>query len=375
MYAERIDRLAESPVREILKVIDRPGMISFAGGLPARECFPELDCSGLRQDHLQYGSSEGDLNLREQIAASLQARRLSVDADRVLILSGSQQGIDLVAKLFVDKGTRVAIELPTYVAALQAFDLYGAEYIGYQPQQVDIKDAKLTYTIPTFQNPTGYCYSRDERQALALACDTSGSVLFEDDPYRDLVYSDCDRTPVCSFVESAPWIYQSSFSKVYAPGLRIGYLACSEALYPYLVRLKQAADLHSCRISQQLVLKLLQIGDERLRDLTEFYRHRRGAFHESLQLEFGEIADWAVPAGGLFYWLTLNPEYKVDTRSLLPSAIEEGVAFMPGHSFYPTGIDAAPAIRLNFSHSTPSQARFGLGKLAKLILKSVENQG
>jgi len=256
MFADRINNLTESPVREILKLTEQPSLVSFAGGLPAPECFPLLNFSEIDRSCLQYGASEGERELRQQVAATLSARGLHTTDDRVLILSGSQQGIDLVAKLLIDKGTKVAVESPTYLAALQAFDLFGASYVAYTPAHPDLKDASLTYAISTFQNPTGHCYSIEQRRALAQACDDNGGVLFEDDPYRDLVYGECDRKPVCSYVKKAAWIYQSSFSKTIAPGLRLGYLTCSESLFPYLVKLKQAADLHSCRVSQYLVSEL-----------------------------------------------------------------------------------------------------------------------
>jgi len=304
MFAARIDNLVESPVREILKLIDRPGMISFAGGLPATECFPEFDYSQLQPEHLQYGPSEGERALRLQVAESLCERGLKTSADRVLILSGSQQGIDLVAKLFIEPDVRVAVETPTYLAALQTFDLFGATYSGFNINDPVVANTRLTYAIPTFQNPTGHCYSLAQREVLADACTRAGSVLFEDDPYRELAYGECDRTPVCSYLNNTPWVYQSSFSKIYAPGLRLGYLTCSESLFPSLVRLKQAADLHSCRISQHLILSLLQNGKDE-RDLTGFYRKRRDNFQKVLCEKFSHLADWELPSGGLFFWLKL----------------------------------------------------------------------
>ena len=370
MFAGRIENLVESPVREILKLIDRPGMISFAGGLPATECFPEFDYACLQIGHLQYGPSEGEHALRMQVAESLCERGLETSADRVLILSGSQQGIDLVAKLLIEPGVRVAVETPTYLAALQAFDLFGAQYTGFDVDDPVVTDTCLTYTIPTFQNPTGHCYSPVQRAALADACSSAGSVLFEDDPYRELAYDKCDRTPVCSYLQNSPWIYQSSFSKTYAPGLRLGYLTCSESLYAPLVRLKQAADLHSCRISQHLILSLLQ-SDKDNRDLTGFYLERRDNFQAALKKEFSHLADWEVPSGGLFFWLKLKPRFAIDAWHLLEQSIVENVAFMPGEAFYPAGVKAPPALRLNFSHATAAQAANGLAKLAKIIEASV----
>jgi len=370
MVAARMNSLVESPVREILKVIDTPGMVSFAGGLPAIDCFPQLNVSCIEPAHMQYGPSEGDRELREFVASSLQARGLPTGADRVLILSGSQQGIDLVAKLMIDRGTAVAVESPTYVAALQAFDLFGASYIPFDPLTPEIHQAKLAYTVPTFQNPTGHCYSESQRRALAHACDQQGCVLFEDDPYRELVYDDCDRTPVCSYLTDTDWIYQSSFSKVFAPGLRLGYLTCSESLFPHLVRLKQAADLHSCRISQHLILDLLRDTGDVRHELVEFYRERRDHFQRCLIGEFSDLADWQIPAGGMFFWLKLKPRYAVDTSKLLQQSIEQGVAFMPGEAFYPRGVKATPALRLNFSHTPPDAVQPALHKLKQILLSA-----
>ncbi len=369
MYAGRINNLVESPVREILKVIDQPGMISFAGGLPAKECFPKLDYTALDSSHLQYGASEGDWNLREQVADLLRARGLNVTAAQVLILSGSQQGIDLVAKLFIEPGVKVAVEVPTYLAALQAFDLLGAQYCAYTGKRSDMSGTRLTYVVPTFQNPTGICYSQAQRKQLASDCDATGSVLFEDDPYRDLMYNECDRTPVCSYIKQSEWVYQSSFSKCCAPGLRLGYLVCSEALLPYLVRLKQAADLHSCRLSQQLVFNWLDAKQQSA--LAAFYRQRRDQFQQVLVQEFSDLADWQLPDGGLFFWLQLKQQYSVDTRLLLNEAIANGVAFMPGEAFYPTGFTPGSAIRLNFSHASAASARQGLRTLAGIFSRAV----
>lgn len=372
MFADRIGNLVESPVREILKIIDRPGMVSFAGGLPAAECFPAFDYASIESRHLQYGPSEGEGCLREQVAKSLCERGLEVTADQVLILSGSQQGIDLVAKLFIEPGVKVAVEVPTYLAALQAFDLFGAEYLGYNVEDPHVESARLTYAIPTFQNPTGHCYSTEQRKALAAACDDSGSVLFEDDPYRDLVYGECDRTPICSYISKVDWVYQGSFSKAYAPGLRLGYMVCSKALFPLMVRLKQAADLHSCRLSQQLISTLLNTEDDR--DLIGFYKKRRDHFQEELQRKFTELAEWQQPVGGLFFWLKLKPGYAVDTRLLLKQAIAEGVAFMPGEAFYPAGVQPESALRLNFSHATPEMASKGLSLLARIIVTAAKSR-
>ena len=371
-FSARARDLHPSPIREILAVVERPGMISFAGGLPAPETFPQFSLDAMPQGMLQYGASEGEWALRQRVAQDLQARGLHCAPEQVLILSGSQQGIDLVAKLFIDPGTPVAVESPTYLAALQVFRFFGARFVAYDADALDAdmlrrEQPAFAYAIPTFQNPSGRCLTGAERDALADVCDAAQVPLFEDDPYRDLVYDPCERTPVCARLKRAPWIYQGSFSKSLAPGLRLGYLAASPELVPLLVRLKQAADLHSNRVSQWLVLQ--QLNDpacgERMAQLAARYRQRRDAFEAALRRHFAGIATWHTPPGGLFHWLTLNR--RIDTRLLLPQAIEAGVAFMPGEPFFPLPVAACGQLRLNFSHATEEQADRGLGILAELI--------
>jgi DNA-binding transcriptional MocR family regulator len=371
-FSTRVHDLHSSPIREILSVIDRPGMVSFAGGLPSVDSFPQFSLQDMPVDTLQYGPSEGEWALREQIAQELATQGLSCTPEQVLVLSGSQQGIDLVAKLFIDQGTPVAVESPTYLAALQVFRFFGARFAPYDAEAVNAQQwlqekPAFAYAIPTFQNPTGRCLSVDARDALASACDEANVPLFEDDPYRDLVYDDCDRSPLCARLRKASWIYQGSFSKSLAPGLRLGYLVASPDFLPYLTRLKQAADLHSNRMSQWLVLQQLRAPQrhERLRALAQTYRQRRDAFDAALKRHLGALASWQLPAGGLFFWLTLNQ--KLDTRLLLAEAIEADVAFMPGEPFMPIETQGTGQIRLNFSHASEAQAERGLATLANLI--------
>jgi 2-aminoadipate transaminase len=371
-FSNRTRDLHASPIREILSVVDRPGMISFAGGLPAVDSFPQFSLDAMSQPMLQYGPSEGEWELRQRVAEDLQARGLRCGAEQVLILSGSQQGIDLVAKLFIDPGTPVAVESPTYLAALQVFRFFGARFLAFDADALDTQTWQrekpaFAYAIPTFQNPSGRCLDVYQRDALAAACDEALIPLFEDDPYRDLVYDPCERTPVCARIERAPWIYQGSFSKSLAPGLRLGYLAASPELLPFLTRLKQAADLHSNRVSQWLVLQQLNdpLYEQRLVELAARYHQRRDAFEAALRRHFGDLASWKMPPGGLFFWLTLNRH--LDTRLLLPKAIEEGVAFMPGEPFMPVMVESCGQLRLNFSHASEEQADIGLAKLAALV--------
>lgn len=374
--ATRIQGLESSPIRNILKAIDKPGMISLAGGLPDTHCFPDLHLDVDKQ-LMQYGASEGEENLRQWIASDLTSRGIVTDASGVIILSGSQQGIDLVAKLLIEPGTPVAVESPTYLAALQVFKLFGAQLLDYDSSQLRQSDKSFTptllYTIPTFQNPTGKVYDTAMRQQIARQCDAKGTVLFEDDPYRELSYETCERTPICAMVNSAPWIYQSSFSKTLCPGLRLGYLACSASLYPYLLQLKQAADLHSNRIAQAAVYSLLNSPDyqARLSGLCELYKNKRDHFDSLLNHYFSDIAQWDVPQGGLFFWLRLNTEQPVDTRAWLPDALAANIAFMPGESFFSDGHHGSSTIRLNFTHANIEDIERGIACLAAIIRKKL----
>ena len=368
--SRRTGDLHASPVREMLSVAQRPGMISFAGGLPSPETFAGLELPPPPRELLQYGPTEGEPDLRARIAEELSALGVDTAPDRVLILSGSQQGIDLAAKLVVDPGAVVAVESPAYLAALQVFRFFGAAF-----QVLDRSDPgagwpgappALAYVTPTFQNPTGQCWSAAERQALAQACDAQDVILFEDDPYRDLAYEPCERRPVCTWVKQASWIYQGSFSKTVAPGLRLGFLTASEDLFPYLVRLKQAADLHTNRLSQWMVLQYLNDPDRaaRLARVADLYRNKRDVFDQALTRHLGGVASWTVPPGGLFFWVTL--EGGADPEALLKKALEQGVLFTPGSHFLAEG-GASPALRLNFSLADPEAAERGLKVLGDLL--------
>jgi len=386
-YSQRHENLRTSPIRDIMHAINVPGMVSLAGGLPSPDSFPALTSLTVEASQLQYGASEGEQLLREYLAESLNQRGIPTHPEQVLILTGSQQGIDLAAKLFVDPDTVVAIESPTYLAALQTFNYFGARYLEFVPgqncywpsQTNQTEHPSLVYAVPNFQNPTGHVYSMEERQGLAAACDQTRSVLFEDDPYRDIVFEPCDRTPICSLLKRSSWIYQSSLSKTLAPGLRLGYMTSSPDLFPKLVQLKQAADLHSCRVAQQLALALLNSdnANERLQQNLQNYTHRKSYFNDLLNRIFGDLANWETPKGGLFFWLKLNTPYRLDTRKLLPTALQRHIAFMPGEYFYPVlqsqvsnrsadhpGIGT---LRLNFSHASEHDAAIALEKLAELI--------
>lgn len=371
--AARLNRLVSSPVRDLLALTERSSVVSFAGGLPAADSFPDVSGLTTPASALQYGPSEGDWPLRERVAEMVTARGLDCDASQVVILSGSQQGIDLVAKLAVEEGTRVAVESPTYLAALQVFSLFGACYlpfaVGSAPPPADV-----VYVNPTFHNPTGRCYSAIERAAVRDAAARHGSLLFEDDPYHDLCFESVDRQPLVSGYEGS-WVYQGSFSKSLAPGLRLGFLVASTDSVPLLVQLKQAADLHSNRVSQHWILSLLDADDSQTRmcDLNALYKARRDHFQANLEEHFTDLASWDVPSGGLFFWLTLDVQ-GVDMNVLMERALGAGVAFMPGSHFHAREDSAKGenCLRLNFSNASPDQASWGLSTLAGIVRSMVQ---
>ena len=379
MFAQRIQYLTSSIIREILAAAQKPGVISFAGGLPAAASFPDVDWSTLPESFKQYGMSEGEPELREAIAAEARAKGLKCEASQVLVLSGSQQGLDLVAKLFVDPDSSILVESPTYLAALQTFHLFQAQCQGVSltddgldlavmERQIRDHQPRMAYLIPSFQNPSGTCYSVKARQDVAAMLDQYGLPLIEDEPYCELDYDGVPKPPISSLLQRAPWVFQGSFSKILMPGLRIGYLIAHPSLMPYLVRLKQAADLHTNRPGQWLALEYMRSADkqQRLARLQAFYRERRDAFAAALQSEFADLADWQVPSGGLFFWLKLKKPR--DTRPLLQPALAAGVAFMPGEAFFAEAEPPVGYLRLNFSHTEPELMVEGLRRLRKVLL-------
>lgn len=385
-FSERVARLKSSLIREILAAAQRPEVMSFAGGLPAEPMLPKVDWSEMPTSIGQYGMSEGEPALREAIAAEARALGVPCEASQVLIVSGSQQTLDLASKLFIDPGTEILVEAPTYLAALQSFQLFGANCLAV-PQEADgpeldalrtrLQQSKpaFAYLIPTFQNPSAVRYSEAKRDAVAALLDEFSVTLIEDEPYRELVFDAGSATPIVSRLQRASWIYTGTVSKTLLPGLRVGYLIATQDLFPHLLRLKQSADLHTNRIGQWQALQWL--GSEQYRhhlgELRAFYRQRRDAMQAVLEEHFGDLADWQVPQGGLFFWLTLKRP--LDTRTLLAPALAQDVAFMPGEPFFVDPEQNPGYLRLNFSHVEPARLNEGLKRLAGVVRAAYAAQG
>ena len=382
--AARAAKMNPSVIREILKVTEKPGIISLAGGLPSPKTFPvdafaRAAATVLAEDGpaaLQYAASEGLPALREAVAQWLP---WDVDPAQVLITTGSQQGLDLVAKVLVDEGSRVLVETPTYLGALQAFTPMEPTIVSVASDDEgplvddfaataghDSGRARFMYLLPNFQNPTGRTMSEARRAALVAKADELGVPLVEDNPYGDLWF---DQPPPAPLTARNPegCIYLGSFSKVLAPGLRLGYVVAPQAIYPKLLQAKQAADLHSPSFNQRLVAEVLKDGflERHVPTIRALYKRQRDAMHAALERELASLGvTWSRPDGGMFLWARL-PE-GMNAIELLPEAVERNVAFVPGAAFYAEAPDAR-TLRLSFVTASPAQIDAGIKALADTV--------
>ena len=379
--AARLRGVASSPVREILALTERPGVISFAGGLPAPELF---DAPGLREAFaaalsdgragrsLQYSTTEGDPELRAAIAARLTARGLPTGAEQLLVTSGSQQALTLAAAVLIEPGDRVLVEEPSYLAALQAFALAGAVVVpvacdddGLDPDAVAAAaaehGARVLYTVPTFHNPTGRTLPLERRRALAAVAEQCGLWLIEDDPYGELRYRGEPLPSLATMAEDRT-LALSTLSKVAAPGLRIGWVRAPEALRRPLVVAKQAADLHSSTVDQAAAASWLAAVDldAHLAVLRAEYGRRRDALLDGLSAALPPGSTHNRPEGGMFVWARLPEGW--DAEPLLARALERDVAFVPGYPFFAGEPDRA-TLRLSFTTHAAAEIAEGLARL------------
>ncbi len=390
--ARRAARLNPSTIREILKITELPGIISLAGGLPSADTFPvaamqEATTRVLRDSPpdgarsgpssarlaLQYAASEGFAPLREWVAAEMAQHGVQAAADQVLITSGSQQGLDLVGKVLIDPGSTVAVEAPTYLGALQAFAPYEPEFVAVEgdddgplPAALDgARGARFIYLLPNFQNPSGRCVSAARRQALVARALALGLPIVEDNPYGDLWFDQAPPPPLTASAGAAA-IYLGSFSKVLAPGLRLGYVVAPRVLYPKLLQAKQAADLHTPGFNQRVVYEVIKDGF--LRDhvptIRARYKLQRDAMAAALKTHMPAGCRWNTPAGGMFFWLNLPPH--IDATALLPQAVAAGMAYVPGTTFFPHG-GHANTLRLSFVTATPAQIEQAVAMLGGVL--------
>jgi 2-aminoadipate transaminase len=380
--ARRAERLNPSTIREILKVTERPGIISLAGGLPSADTFPvaAMQAATARvlrdtpREALQYAASEGYAPLREWVAGEMNRQGLRCDGSQVLITTGSQQGLDLVGKVLIDPGSTVAVESPTYLGALQAYAPYEPEFIaldgddeGPLPDALDAaRGARFVYLLPNYQNPSGRCIPAARRLALVARAAAIGLPIVEDNPYGELWFDEPPPPPLSAAAGDSA-VYLGSFSKVLAPGLRLGYVVAPKRLYPKLLQAKQAADLHTPGFNQRIVHEVIKDGflNQHVPTIRARYKANRDAMQAALLAHMPPGVHWRPPVGGMFFWLTLPPH--TDATALLPQAVAAGMAFVPGTTFFPNG-GHANTLRLSFVTASPAQIETAVAALARILV-------
>ena len=384
LFAERIDNIAPSFIREILKTTQQRDVISFAGGLPNENLFPTKQIKESSQrafennssQLLQYSNTEGNLPLRQWIAARYQRQNLNIKADDILITNGSQQALDLLGKIFINKGDGIIIENPAYLGALQAFRLYQPDFlpvsvndngmdISQLKQRLSTKSAKLIYTVPNFQNPTGISYSEENRRAVSFEAAKTDSYLIQDDPYGELRFRGKEKSNFHSLLPQQT-ILLGSFSKIIAPAFRLGWVVAPPTVMKKLIIAKQAADLHSSSFAQAILLQYLQDNnlDKHLKRLCDYYGQQKIIMEKAIHQHFPQNIKITNPEGGLFLWCSLNKN--ISTLKLFKASIKQKVAFVPGESFY-TGQFEKNTMRLNYSGATAQEIAKGIQILAEVI--------
>jgi 2-aminoadipate transaminase len=401
-YAQRTQRMGSSAIRELLKLTEKPELISFAGGLPAPDVFPVEDfqaaCDRVLTQFgpqaLQYSTTEGYLPLREMICRHTARYDIHTTPENILITSGSQQALDLIGKVFINPGDRILVEDPTYLGALQAWNAYGAEYVTIpidddgmvtdRLEEILRTGPKFIYVLPNFQNPTGVTLALERRRRLIEVADRYGIPIIEDDPYGQLRYEGRHLPSVVALDNqfrdngSAPYrgnvIYLSTFSKTLAPGLRLAWVIAPHEVIRKLVQAKQGADLHTSSFNQMVAYEVSRGGflDRHVWMIRRVYGERRDLMLEAMEEFFPGTARWTHPQGGLFLWATL-PE-GLRSADVLAAAVAQKVAFVPGMPFYACG-GGENTMRLNFSNASPQNIRLGIERLGSVIKEQLLQAG
>ncbi|MEM7563164.1 MAG: PLP-dependent aminotransferase family protein [Pseudomonadota bacterium] len=389
IFSDRISDVPRSFIREILKVALEPSMISFAGGLPNREFFPQEELIAATskvferkgRDIFQYSNSEGEQELRGLIAQRYQRRGLDISADNILITSGSQQGLDLLAKTLLNESDGLVIEEPGYLGAIQAFSIFRPEFlpVPVSSEGMDLevlsdimasKNPKLIYAVPNFQNPSGITYSETNRIGIASQVKGSDSIFIEDDPYGELRFSGQHRS---SFYQLMPenTILLGSFSKVVVPGFRIGWLVAPDDIMEKLVIAKQATDLHTCQFTQNIILQYLKDHnlDDHIARIISAYSGQCEAMLAAIETYFPASVETTRPEGGMFLWAALPEQHSA--LALFDIAVEAGVVFVPGDPFY-INQQNTNTMRLSFSTLDQTSISDGISKLGGAINRLLE---
>lgn len=387
-FSKATNGLKSSAVREILKLTQGKSIISFAGGLPAEEFFP-IDAMreamnrvfDQSKQSLQYGLTEGYIPLRQKICERMAAKGVNITIDNMLMTTGSQQSIDLLARIYLDPGDVVLVENPTYLAALQVFHSYQVRTIAVDGDEhgMDMNDLerkikqykpKMVYVIPTFTNPTGRVWSIERRKALISMCKPNHVLIMEDDPYGEIQFDSDERYPSIFSLDSHPddcaVIYTSTFSKTVAPAVRTGWVIGDKRVIQQMTRAKQAADLHSSTIDQQALYQLLSHFDidAHIAIIRKEYKQRMKLMAELMAQHSFPGVTWNEPKGGMFFWVTLPEGWKAE--ELLKKAVDEGVAFVPGSVFF-AETPQFNTMRMNFTHTDRDNMILGMQRLSAAI--------
>lgn len=390
-FAARTRRMKRTAVRELLKLTAQPEMISFAGGLPAPELFPIREVQAATKAvlgrvgpaALQYGETEGLAELRDWIADRFSRPGLRINRSHVAIVTGAQQALDLIGRIFLDEGDAVIVENPTYLAVLSAWRPLGIRFLAVPSDESGLRvedlepllhrRPKLIYTIPNFQNPQGTTLCRDRRWRLAELAREHHIPFVEDDPYGELRFEGIPLPHVSEFNARqnahGAWesevIYVGTFSKVLMPGLRVGWVIAPEPVIEKIVQAKQAVDLHTSTLCQWITWELIRGGvlERQIPRLRQAYRERRDAMMSALKNYFPNKVTWTRPEGGMFLMASLPQE--LDANEVLKEAIAHKVVFVPGREFHLEG--GANTMRLNFSNSTPGRIAEGIKRLATVV--------
>ena len=386
LIAKRTGRMSVNTIREILKVVTQPGMISLAGGIPAPESFPMdiireltrqvIDNYGSKA--FQYGPTEGFAPLRQHLADRLKKKKgIQVKPENVFISSGSQGALDAVGKVLISKGDKIGVESPTYLGAIQAFDPYEPDYVtlatddkGLIPDSLETvlstNRLKFVYLVPTFQNPTGRTLTMERRKHIADILERYDTLLIEDDPYSDLRY---DGTPLQPIKTLAPdhVLYIGTLSKVFAPGLRVGFYVPPTLLEDWLVIVKQGVDLHTSTFNQALAAEYLSGNhlEQHLPHIIALYRPKKDAMLAALANYFPTEFTWSRPEGGMFVWVEGPPGY--DMEALYQKAVKKNVAFVPGKYFFADSQSGMETMRLNFTMADEATIHTAIHVLSKLL--------
>ncbi len=383
LFSKRATAIKSSVIREILKVTGRPEVISFAGGLPSDVSFPvpqlkaafEKVMTDAPQAALQYSTTDGYAPLREWVAAQKSVNGASITPEQVIIVSGSQQALDLIGKVFINEGDKVLVEAPTYLGALQAFDLFFPKYVslasdadGLDAEQITTEQAagaKFLYALPNFQNPTGRLMTEARRQALVNKARELNLLVIEDDPYGELWYT---SAPPPSLLSRMPErvIQMGSFSKILAPGLRLGYIVAPEEIARKFEQVKQATDLHTATLTQRAVYEVVKDGflNEHIPTIRTLYHAQAQAMLGALDENMPAGVKWNQPAGGMFLWLEL-PE-NMDSEEMLKKALARNVAYVPGTPFY-ANEPVRNTLRLAFVTVPEEKIRVGVKVLGEVF--------